>query len=348
MTANTETVSTKQRKSTQTVDYHRDATLFSQGLRRMRRRAGLTQAAVAARLRQLVGRYVGHGKRQFCGTVRWTEAEASRQAAKRTGPDRDRQQPAKPTGDPKASRPAPGENVVSPPLHQESATLEKIGPRIRRHRLIGLDVGESGLADLERSLGFHRPHTERGTKAVHHHRPLLLIDKLELAQESGNRRGSNAAERTIPPANRKDVPTGGSERTGSPKSLQRLRRQRHTVLAASLHAIGRQDPHGVVVDDLRPDDLGRLGETSSSQYREDDEQLHRLISSRTVRWWLSRVSSRFTSRVRGLVRAFRTGTCGCVGRAAVNSEPFPLWTLDESRPAPQTLTSRRRSRLASK
>ena len=60
MTANTETVPTNQRRSTRTVDYHRDATLFSQGLRRMRRRAGLTQAAVAARLRRptsFVGKY---------------------------------------------------------------------------------------------------------------------------------------------------------------------------------------------------------------------------------------------------------------------------------------------------
>lgn len=49
-------------------------------------------------------------------------------------------------------------------------------------------MGKSGLADLERSLGFHRPNTERRTKAVHHDRPLLLIDQLELAQESSNRR----------------------------------------------------------------------------------------------------------------------------------------------------------------
>ena len=60
MTANTETVSTNRRRSTQSVDYHRDAARFSQGLRRMRRRAGLTQAAVAARLRRptsFVGKY---------------------------------------------------------------------------------------------------------------------------------------------------------------------------------------------------------------------------------------------------------------------------------------------------
>jgi len=38
MTANTETVPTNQRRSTQSVDYHRDASVFSQGLRRMRRR----------------------------------------------------------------------------------------------------------------------------------------------------------------------------------------------------------------------------------------------------------------------------------------------------------------------
>ena len=60
MTANTETVPTHQRESRQTVDYQRDAARFSEGLRRMRRRAGLTQAAVAARLRRptsFVGKY---------------------------------------------------------------------------------------------------------------------------------------------------------------------------------------------------------------------------------------------------------------------------------------------------
>ena len=60
MTANTETVATHQRDSRQTVDYQRDAARFSEGLRRMRRRAGLTQAAVAARLRRptsFVGKY---------------------------------------------------------------------------------------------------------------------------------------------------------------------------------------------------------------------------------------------------------------------------------------------------
>ena len=113
-----------------------------------------SRARTVAGLQQevLVGRYVGHGKRRFCGTVRWTETEASRQAAKRTGPGRDRQQPAKPTGDPKASRPAARKDVVSPPLHQDAATLEKVRPRIRRHRLVGLDMGESGLADLEGGL----------------------------------------------------------------------------------------------------------------------------------------------------------------------------------------------------
>ena len=95
-----------------------------------------------------VGRYVGRGERRFCGTVRWTEAEASHQAAKQTGPDRDRQQPAQPAGDRKPSRPAAREDVVSPPLHQDAATLEKVRPRIRRHRLIGLDVRPS---DCERS-----------------------------------------------------------------------------------------------------------------------------------------------------------------------------------------------------
>ena len=60
MTANTETVATHQRDSRQTVDYQRDAARFSEGLRRMRRRAGLTQTAVAARLRRptsFVGKY---------------------------------------------------------------------------------------------------------------------------------------------------------------------------------------------------------------------------------------------------------------------------------------------------
>ena len=44
----------------QTASYRRDAARFSEGLRRMRRRAGLTQAAVAARLRRptsFVGKY---------------------------------------------------------------------------------------------------------------------------------------------------------------------------------------------------------------------------------------------------------------------------------------------------
>ena len=67
MTANTETVPTNQRNSTRTVDYHRDATVVSEGLRRMRRRAGLTQAAVARRLRRptsFVGKYE-NGYRQL-------------------------------------------------------------------------------------------------------------------------------------------------------------------------------------------------------------------------------------------------------------------------------------------
>ena len=67
MTANTETVPTNQRRSTRTVDYLRDAALFSEGLRRMRRRAGLTQAGVAARLRRptsFVGKYE-NGYRQL-------------------------------------------------------------------------------------------------------------------------------------------------------------------------------------------------------------------------------------------------------------------------------------------
>ena len=60
MTTNTETVPTNQRRNTRTVDYHHDANLVSEGLRRMRRQAGLTQAAVAARLRRptsFVGKY---------------------------------------------------------------------------------------------------------------------------------------------------------------------------------------------------------------------------------------------------------------------------------------------------
>ena len=63
MTPNTETVTTDQEPSqqtAQTADYHRNAALVSKGLRRMRRQAGLTQAAVAARLRRptsFVGKY---------------------------------------------------------------------------------------------------------------------------------------------------------------------------------------------------------------------------------------------------------------------------------------------------
>ena len=60
MTAKTETVATDQREREQTASYRRDAALFSTGLRRMRRQAGLTQATVAARLRRpasFVGKY---------------------------------------------------------------------------------------------------------------------------------------------------------------------------------------------------------------------------------------------------------------------------------------------------
>ena len=60
MTPNTETVATDPRERQQTADYQRDAALFSEGLRRMRQRAGLTQTAVAARLRRptsFVGKY---------------------------------------------------------------------------------------------------------------------------------------------------------------------------------------------------------------------------------------------------------------------------------------------------
>ena len=67
MTPNTETVTTDQRERQQTASYRRDAALFSAGLRRMRRQAGLTQAAVAARLRRptsFVGKYE-NGYRQL-------------------------------------------------------------------------------------------------------------------------------------------------------------------------------------------------------------------------------------------------------------------------------------------
>ena len=67
MTRNTETVTTDQRKREQTASYRRDAALFSAGLRRMRRQAGLTQAAVAGRLRRptsFVGKYE-NGYRQL-------------------------------------------------------------------------------------------------------------------------------------------------------------------------------------------------------------------------------------------------------------------------------------------
>ncbi len=60
MIPNTETLTPDQRERQQTASYRHDAALFSEGLRRMRRRAGLTQAAVAARLRRptsFVGKY---------------------------------------------------------------------------------------------------------------------------------------------------------------------------------------------------------------------------------------------------------------------------------------------------
>ena len=60
MTPNTATVATDPERSPRTVDYERDAALIPERLRRMRRRAGLTQAAVAARLRRptsFVGKY---------------------------------------------------------------------------------------------------------------------------------------------------------------------------------------------------------------------------------------------------------------------------------------------------
>lgn len=60
MTPNTGTVPMDQEPSRRTVDYERNAALVSEGLRHMRRRAGLTQAAVAARLRRptsFVGKY---------------------------------------------------------------------------------------------------------------------------------------------------------------------------------------------------------------------------------------------------------------------------------------------------
>ena len=67
MTTNTETATAGQRGSQETIDYRRDAALFSAGLRRMRRQAGLTQAAVAARLHRptsFVGKYE-NGYRQL-------------------------------------------------------------------------------------------------------------------------------------------------------------------------------------------------------------------------------------------------------------------------------------------
>ena len=67
MTPNTETVATDPRERQQTASYRRDAALFSAGLRRMRRQAGLTQSAVAAQLRRptsFVGKYE-NGYRQL-------------------------------------------------------------------------------------------------------------------------------------------------------------------------------------------------------------------------------------------------------------------------------------------
>ena len=60
MTPNTETVTNNHETARRTADYHRDSALVSKHLRRMRRQAGLTQAAVAARLRRptsFVGKY---------------------------------------------------------------------------------------------------------------------------------------------------------------------------------------------------------------------------------------------------------------------------------------------------
>ena len=60
MRPNADTITTAPRDSGRSADYRRDAALFSEGLRRMRRQAGLTQAVVAARLRRptsFVGKY---------------------------------------------------------------------------------------------------------------------------------------------------------------------------------------------------------------------------------------------------------------------------------------------------
>ncbi|MYH32154.1 MAG: helix-turn-helix transcriptional regulator [Acidobacteria bacterium] len=60
MIPNTETITKDQEPNRQTADYDRDAALVAERLRRMRRRAGLTQATVAARLRRptsFVGKY---------------------------------------------------------------------------------------------------------------------------------------------------------------------------------------------------------------------------------------------------------------------------------------------------
>lgn len=60
MTPNTRTITMVQEKNPRTVDYGRNAALVSEGLRHMRRQAGLTQATVAGRLRRptsFVGKY---------------------------------------------------------------------------------------------------------------------------------------------------------------------------------------------------------------------------------------------------------------------------------------------------
>ena len=60
-------IATDQKEREQTASYRRDAALFSAELRRIRRQAGLTQAAVAAQLRRptsFVGKYE-NGYRQL-------------------------------------------------------------------------------------------------------------------------------------------------------------------------------------------------------------------------------------------------------------------------------------------
>lgn len=60
MTSNATPGTVDQGRSQPSVDYERDAVLVSEGLRHMRRRAGLSQAAVAGRLRRptsFVGKY---------------------------------------------------------------------------------------------------------------------------------------------------------------------------------------------------------------------------------------------------------------------------------------------------